>query len=330
MMKVLFIGGSGNISTACSRLAVERGIELTHFNRGLRRGDLPVRVRTIQGDVHDRRAMAKALDSDAFDVVVNWIVFDPAQAAADVEMFAGKIEQYVFISTATVYQKPPQHYIVTEETPLANPFWEYSQKKIATEKFLLEAHRRHGFPVTIVRPSFTYGDTWIPTAFGVDFTTVDRLRRGLPLPVHGDGTSLWVMTHASDFAKGLVGLCGRREAVGEAFHITSDEVLSWNQVYACLAAATDTQPQLVHIPSDFIAQVDPDIGAGLLGDKAHSFVFDNSKIKSFVPEFRCTVPLAEGFRRALAWLDAHPAERRLDSNAAVEKILAAWDSSRRG
>jgi len=326
-MKVLFIGGSGNISTACSRLAVERGVELTHLNRGLRRVDLPPGVRTIHGDIHDRRAMAQALDSEAFDVVVNWIVFDPVQAAADVEMFAGKIRQYVFISTATVYQKPPQHYIVSEETPLANPFWEYSQKKIATEKFLMEAHRRHGFPVTIVRPSFTYGDTWIPTAFGIDFTPVYRLRRSLPLPVHGDGTSLWVMTHASDFAKGLLGLCGRRDAVGEAFHITSDEVLTWNQVHECLAAATGTQARLVHIPSDFIAEVDPAIGAGLLGDKAHSFVFDNSKIKAFVPEFRCTVPLAEGFRRSLAWLDAHPAEQRLDSNVAVEKILAAWNSS---
>jgi nucleoside-diphosphate-sugar epimerase len=271
--------------------------------------------------------MAKVLDSEAFDVVVDWIVFDPVQAAADVEMFAGKIKQYVFISTATVYQKPPQHYIVSEETPLANPFWEYSQKKIATERFLMEAHRRHGFPVTIVRPSFTYGDTWIPTAFGIDFTPVHRLRQGLPLPVHGDGTSLWVMTHASDFAKGLLGLCGRRDAVGEAFHITSDEVLTWNQVHECLAAATGTQARLVHIPSDFIAEVDPAIGAGLLGDKAHSFVFDNSKIKAFVPEFRCTVPLAEGFRRSLAWLDAHPAEQRLDSNVAVEKILAAWNSS---
>jgi nucleoside-diphosphate-sugar epimerase len=327
-MKVLFIGGSGNISTACSRLAAERRIELVHFNRGLRRVELPPRVRTIHGDLNDRRAMAQALASEAFDVVVNWIVFDPAQAAADVEMFAGKVNQYVFISTATVYQKPPRHYIVTEETPLGNPFWEYSQKKIATEQFLTEAHRRHGFPVTIVRPSFTYGDTWIPTAFGIDFTPVHRLRHGLPLPVHGDGTSLWVMTHASDFAKGLLGLCGRRDAVGEAFHITSDEVMTWNQVYECIAVAVGAQPRLLHIPSDFIAKVDPAIGAGLLGDKAHSLVFDNSKIKRFVPEFRCTVPLAEGIRRALAFLDAHPAEQRLESNVAVEKILAAWDASR--
>ncbi|HJX51537.1 MAG TPA: SDR family oxidoreductase [Polyangia bacterium] len=327
-MKVLFVGGSGNISTACSRLAAERGMELVHFNRGQRRVELPSRVRAIHGDVSDRRAMAQALASETFDVVVNWIVFDPAQAAADVEMFAGKIKQYVFISTATVYQKPPRHYVVTEETPLANPFWEYSQKKIATEQFLTEAHRRHGFPVTIVRPSFTYGDTWIPTAFGIDFTSVHRMRKGLPLPLHGDGTSLWVMTHASDFAKGLLGLLGRRDAVGEAFHITSDEVLTWNQVYECIAAAAGTQARLVHIPSDFIAKVDPAIGAGLLGDKAHSLVFDNSKIKRFVPGFNCTVPLAVGIRRTLAWLDAHPEEQRLDSNAAVEKILSAWSASR--
>ena len=325
--KVLFIGGSGNISTACSRLAAERDIDLVHFNRGQRRIDLPSRVRTIHGDINDRRAMAQALASETFDVVVNWMVFDPAQAAADVEMFAGKVKQYVFISTATVYQKPPRHYLVTEETPLGNPFWEYSQKKIATEQFLMDQHQRHGFPVTIVRPSFTYGDTWIPTAFGIDFTSVHRMRKGLPLPLHGDGTSLWVMTHASDFAKGLLGLLGRRDAVGEAFHITSDEVTSWNQVYECIAAAAGAQAKLVHIPSDFIAKVDPAIGAGLLGDKAHSLVFDNSKIKRFVPEFRCTVSLADGMGHTVAWLDAHPEEQRLDSNAVVEKILAAWGSS---
>ncbi len=324
-MKVLFIGGSGNISTACSRLAVERGIDLVHFNRGLRKVALPKGVRSIRGDVNDRQAMAQALAGETFDAVVNWIVVDQDQAAADLEMFAGKVKQYVFISTATVYQKPPQHYLVTEATPLANPFWEYSQRKIAVERMLVEAHHRLGFPVTIVRPSFTYGDTWIPTGFGVDFTPVHRMRKGLPLVVQGDGTSLWVMTHASDFAKGLVGLLGRTDAVGESFHITSDEVVTWNQVYETIGTVLGLVPRLVHIPSDFIAQVNPAIGAGLLGDKAHSIVFDNSKIKRFVPEFRCTVPLAEGLRRTIAWLDAHPEEQRLDSNAAIEQILAAWD-----
>ena len=326
-MKVLFIGGSGNISTACSRLAVKRGLELVHFNRGLRQVYLPTSVRSIQGDVSDRRTMARALASESFDVVVNWIGFDPAQAAADVEMFAGKVQQYVFISSATVYQKPPHHYLVSEETPLHNPFWEYAQKKIAAEQFLVEAHRRHGFPITIVRPSFTYGDTWIPTAMGIDFTPVHRLRQGLPLVVHGDGTALWVMTHASDFAKGLVGLLGRPDVVGEAFHITSDEVSTWNQIYEDIAAAAGAKANLVHIPSDFIAQVNPAIGAGLMGDKAHSVVFDNTKIKRFVPEFRCTVPFAEGIRQTVAWLDAHPQQQRLDSHAALEQILAAWRRS---
>jgi nucleoside-diphosphate-sugar epimerase len=306
-------------------LAVERGIELVHFNRGFRKIALPEGVRSIRGDIGDRRAMAQALAGETFDAVVNWIVFDQEQAAADLEMFAGKVKQYVFISTATVYQKPPQHYLVTEATPLANPFWEYSQKKIAVERVLVEAHHRLGFPVTIVRPSFTYGDTWIPTGFGIDFTPVHRMRQGLPLVVQGDGTSLWVMTHASDFAKGLVGLLGRADAVGESFHITSDEVLTWNQVYETMGAVIGVTPKLVHIPSDFIAQVNPAIGAGLLGDKAHSVVFDNSKIKRFVPEFRCTVPLAEGLRRTIAWLDAHPEEQRLESNAAIEQILAAWE-----
>jgi nucleoside-diphosphate-sugar epimerase len=324
-MKVLFIGGSGNISTACSGLVAERGIDLVHFNRGLRKVALPKGVRSIRGDVNDRQAMAQALAGETFDAVVNWIVFDQDQAAADLEMFAGKVKQYVFISTATVYQKPPQHYLVTEATPLANPFWDYSQRKIAVERMLVEAHHRLGFPVTIVRPSFTYGDTWIPAGFGIDFTPVHRMRKGLPLVVQGDGTSLWVMTHASDFAKGLVGLLGRTDAVGESFHITSDEVVTWNQVYETIGAVLGLVPRLVHIPSDFIAQTNPAIGAGLLGDKAHSIVFDNSKIKRFVPGFRCTVSLAEGLRQTIAWLDAHPEEQRLDSNAAVEQILAAWD-----
>lgn len=322
-MRVLFIGGSGNISSACSRLAVERGIELVHFNRGLR----PVLpgVRTIRGDLGDRAEMARLLAGERFDVVVNWIVFEPVQAAADIEMFAGQVGQYVFISTATVYQKPPKSHVVTEQTPLVNPFWVYSQKKIACEELLTRAGREHGFPLTIVRPSFTYGDTWIPTAMGVDYTPVWRLRRGLPLVVHGDGTSLWVMTHNTDFAKGLVGLLGRTDAVGEAFHITSDEVLTWNWVYEELAAAVGVTLKLVHIPSDFIAAVDPSIGAGLHGDKAHSAIFDNSKIKRLVPEFRCTVPFAQGIRRSVAFLDAHPDAQRLDSNPAVEAILAAWD-----
>ncbi len=322
-MKVLFIGGSGNISTDCSRLAVEQGIELWHFNRGTRAVDIPG-VRRVRGDVADRAGLARLLDGHAFDVVVNWIVFNADQAAADVEMFANRTGQYILISTATVYEKPPRHYLVTEDTPLGNPFWEYAQKKIGAEELLRQAHRERGFPVTIVRPSFTYGDTWVPTACGVDFTPILRLRRGLPLVVHGDGTALWVMTHASDFAKGLVGLLGRTEAVGEAFHITSDEVLTWNQIYEAIAAAAEAPAKLVHVPTDFIASVDPRIGAGLYGDKAHSLVFDNSKIKRFVPGFRCTVPFAEGIRRTVAWLDAHPEAQSLDASAALDRILGAW------
>jgi nucleoside-diphosphate-sugar epimerase len=326
-MKVLFIGGSGNISADCSRLAVERGIELWHFNRGLRGIDVPG-VQCLLGDMNDREAMARLIDGHSFDVVVNWIVFDAIQAAADVEMFAGRTGQYIFISTATVYEKPPRHYLVTEDTPLGNPFWEYSQKKIAAEELLRQAQRERGFPVTVVRPSFTYGDTWVPTACGVDYTPVLRLRRGLPLVVHGDGTSLWTMTHATDFAKGLVGLLGRTDAIGEAFHITSDEVLTWNQIYQAIADAADAPAKLVHVPSDFIASVDPRIGAVLYGDKAHSLVFDNSKIKRFVPNFHCTVPFAEGIRHTVAWLDAHPEFQRLDANPALDRILAAWHPGR--
>jgi nucleoside-diphosphate-sugar epimerase len=325
-MKVLFVGGSGNISTACARLAVERGIELHVFNRGLRRVNLPESVVRIAGDCSDAPGMKRALAGHRFDAVVNFVVYDTGQAERDIELFAGRTKQYVFISSATVYQKPPRHYLITEETPLGNPFWDYAQKKIAAEGVLMQAFRERGFPVTIVRPSFTYGDEWIPTSMSIDYTPVARLRRGLPLVVHGDGTSLWVMTHASDFAQGLIGLLGCEGAIGQAVHITSDEVLTWNQVYETIARIVGVEPGLVHIPSDFIARVNPQVGCGLLGDKAHSAVFDNSKIKRLVPGFRCSVLFAQGIARTIAYLDTHPDKQSTARNAAIEEILQAWRS----
>lgn len=323
-MKVLFIGGSGNISTSCARLAVERGIELYVFNRGRRSVNLPESVHRIFGDCSDAVGLKRALAGHRFDAVVNFVVYDTDRAERDIETFAGQTNQYVFISSATVYQKPPRHYIITEETPLGNPFWEYAQKKIAVEDVLMKAFRERGFPATIVRPSFTYGDEWIPTSMSIDYTPVARLRRGLPLVVHGDGTSLWVMTHACDFAKGLVGLLGCQGAIGEAVHITSDEVLTWNQVYETIARVVGVEPDLVHIPSKFIARINQRIGGGLLGDKAHSTVFDNSKIKRLVPGFRCSVPFEQGVASTIAFLDAHPEKQQTDGNAAIEEILQVW------
>jgi nucleoside-diphosphate-sugar epimerase len=326
-MKALFIGGSGNISTACSRLAAEKGIDLFLFNRGRRKVDLPRGVRQIIGDFANPAEMKKALAGYRFDLVVNYIVFETAQAAQDIEMFEGQVKQYVFISTATVYEKPPRHYVITEDVPLDNPFWEYAQKKIAIENMFMRAHRERGFPVTIVRPSFTYGDEYIPTPVSIDYTPVARLKKGLPLVVHGDGTSLWVMTHASDFAEGLVGLLGLESAIGGGVHITSDEALTWNQVHETIAKVVGVEPKLVHIPSEFIARINPRIGAGLLGDKAHSMVFDNSKIKRLVPDFRCTVPFEQGIARTIAYLEAHPEARKTNADTATEEILRSWQQA---
>ena len=214
--------------------------------------------------------------------------------------------------------------MVTEETPLGNPYWDYARQKIAAEDALREAHRTRAFPATIVRPSYTYGETWIPSASGSDYTVAWRMRRGLEVYVPGDGSSLWILTHASDFARGLIGLLGRPEAIGEAFHITSDEVLTWNQIHETIAAALGVAPRLVHIPSDFIASIDARRGASLLGDKAWSVVFDTSKLRRVVPGYEARVPFAEGVRASIAWLEADPSRQRIDANEAAEKVLAAW------
>lgn len=303
-MKILFIGGTGNISTATSRLAVSKGINLYLLNRGKSSLSVPG-AKSITGDINNPKQLSETLSGHEWDVVVNWIAFTREEVERDIALFAGKTKQYIFISSASAYQKPPSHYLITESTPLINPFWQYSRDKIACEDALIEAYRRQGFPATIVRPSHTY-DTVIPVALGgwTEYNIVDRLRKGKEIVVHGDGTSLWTLTHSDDFATGFVGLMGHQKAIGHAFHITSDEVLTWNQIYEGLAAAVGVTPNLVHIPSDFIAQRWPDQTGNLLGDKAHSAVFDNTKIKSFVPAFKCVVPYSQGIRRTLAWLEA--------------------------
>jgi nucleoside-diphosphate-sugar epimerase len=331
-MKVLFIGGTGLISEAVSKLAIERGIELYLFNRGKRDAHVPSGAKVILGDIRDPKSAASALDGYHFDVVVDWIAFTPEQVSVDIELFRGRTKQYIFISSASAYQKPPVHYIITEDaTPLENKYWQYSRDKIACEQLLQEEHASTEFPFTIVRPSFTYGDTMIPAALNSwphPWSLIARIRAGLPVIVHGDGSSLWTMTHNSDFAKGFVGLLGREEAIGEAYHITSDEVLTWNQIYEAIGAAAGVEPKLVHISSQFLVSHDPELTGGLLGDKAVTSVFDNSKIKQLVPEFEATLSFAEGIKRTVAWFEAHPERCTEDAewNEQMDAIIAAHAS----
>jgi len=327
-MKVLFIGGSGVISSACSRLAVEHGIDLVLLNRGHTARPIPEGAQILRGDIRDRASVERALGAATFDAVVNWINFTPDQVEADIELFRDRTGQYILISTASAYQKPPTALPITESTPLHNPFWSYSRAKIACEERLVRAYREDGLPITIVRPSHTYDRTKVPLLG--HYTALDRMRQGKRVIVHGDGTSLWVLTHHEDFARGFVGLLGNDRAIGQAFHITSDEVLTWDQIYNILARAAGAEPQIVHVPSDLIAAFDPEMGAGLLGDKAHSVIFDNTKIKRLVPGFAATIPFSQGAREIVAWYDADPARRVVDEreNRLFDTIIAACDASR--
>ncbi len=325
-MRVLFIGGTGFISTAVSRRVIDEGFELTLLNRGSRGAHL-LGTHTLTADVHRTEEVSAALQGSEFDVVVDWIAYTPEDIERDLALFQGRTRQFIFISSASAYEKPPTSYLITESTPLQNPYWEYSRSKIACEERLMRAYREDGFPVTIVRPSMTY-DSNLPIALGGwgTYTLVDRLLAGRPIIVHGDGSSLWVVTHAEDFARGFVGLLGNQRALGEAFHITTDEVLSWNQIYQTIAAALGVEANIVHIPTDFIVRVAPQMSGSLLGDKTWSVVFDNSKIKSFVPGFEPTIPFREGIRRTLAWFAADSKRQLVDEavHAELDRILSAY------
>jgi len=324
-MKVLFIGGTGIISAAVSRQAVAKGLDLYLLNRGLR-GVNPPGSHGLTADTRQPEDVRAALQGLQFDVVVNWIAYAPDDIERDLALFHGRVKQYIFISSASVYQKPPAHYVITEATPLHNPYWDYSRNKIACEERLMRAYAKDGFPVTIVRPSHTY-DQNLPVAIGGGaYTLVDRLKKGRPIIVHGDGTSLWVVTHAEDFGRGFIGLVGNWDAIGHAFHITSDEVLTWNQIYQTIAEVLGVEANVVHIPSDFIARLEPELAGTLLGDKMWSAVFDNGKIKSFVPGFKAVIPFRDGIRRTLAWFEADERRRRVDAAAEekIEHILKAY------
>ncbi|MFD1720783.1 NAD-dependent epimerase/dehydratase family protein [Amnibacterium endophyticum] len=312
-LSVLFLGGTGIISTASVRRAVAEGHRVTVLTRGRPSWrTLPDGVEQLVADQGDQASVVAAVGDRRFDVVAQFLAFTPDRVRQDVERWAGRTGQYVFVSSASAYQKPPASLPVTEATPLRNPFWQYSRDKIACEDLLVAAYRERGFPVTIVRPSHTYDDGTLPTLGG--WTDIARMRAGRPVVVHGDGTSLWTLTHTDDFAVGFVGLLGRPEAVGSAYTITGDSTPTWDQVYTWLGRAAGVEPVLVHVASETIARELPDKGPGLLGDKAHSVVFDTTALRRLVPAFTTTVPYAEGARRTIAWFDAHPEAQVVDDD----------------
>jgi nucleoside-diphosphate-sugar epimerase len=324
-LRVLFIGGTGIISSACSRLAVERGIELFVLNRGQSADRaLPPEATVLRGDARDPASVRDALGGRDFDAVVDWVAYTPGHVRADIGTFRGRAGQYVFISSASAYQTPPSRVPVTESTPLRNPYLQYSRDKIACEELLSAAYRDEGFPATIVRPSHTYDKTNVPLHGG--WTALARMRQGRPVIVHGDGTSLWTLTHHEDFAQGFVPLLGHPRTLGESFHITSDDVLTWDQITHALAAAAGAEADIVHVPSDMIAAADPVWGATLLGDKAHSMVFDNAKLRGVVPGYRAVIPFEQGAREIVAWYDEDRSRQRIDAgvDAVSDKLAEAW------
>ena len=339
-MRVLIIGGTGNISAACTDEAMGKGYEVFHLNRGSRPEKEKPGVKLLKADIRDKGAVKAAIDSLTFDAIVQFLAFRPEHVEADMELFGGRTGQYVLISSCSAYKKPSLTPHITEETPLENPFWEYSRLKADCERVLTENAKDRGrakagaaaFPWTIVRPSHTYDDGWIPGYFkSASWGTAWRIMEGKELILPGDGQSLWTLTHASDFAVGLVGLLGNPAALSEAFHITSDEQLTWEAIHMIIGEALGVAPRLVRIPSDFIARVNPERGAGLLGDKAVSVIFDNAKIRRFVPEFAPKTRFAEGIRRSLAWYDVHPELKMPDAgmNAEIDAILERWHAAMR-
>lgn len=320
---LLVIGGTGIISSACVRAAVADGWRVTAVNRGASTDrPLPDAVEVLRADARLPGELARVLGGRSFDVVADFVAYTPDHVREDVALFAGRTGQYVFISSASAYAKPVAHLPIVESTPLRNPYWGYSRDKIACEDLLVEAYRRDAFPVTIVRPSHTYDDAAVPTLGG--WTDVVRMRRGDPVPVHGDGTSLWVLTYHTDVAAGVVGLLGRPQAIGEAYHITGDEVLTWDAIYRTLAEAAGVpEPYLVHLASDALARIAPELGPGVLGDRAHSVIFDNAKVRALVPQAGQRVPFVDGARRLVAWHDARgvPGDGALD--AVLDRLAAA-------
>ena len=327
-LHVLLLGGTGNISTEVVQQLVTQGHHVSVLTRGNQ--PVPAGVRLLVADRHNEAAVRRAIGSDWPEVVVNFIGYSPEEVALDHTLFAGHIRQYIFISTAMVYAVPRRQLPLTEDMPRGNPFSPYAQKKHACEDWLLGKWRTEKFPVTIVRPSHTYGPRWIPNPIrSSSYTPITRLERGQPIFVHDDGQGLWTLTAASDFAVGLAGLVGRTDVLGEAFHITSDEVLTWNQIYAeTIRAAGLRDPEILKIPKEFACQVCPVLRERLPADKAEPGVFDNAKIKHIVPEFGCRKNFRAGITESVAWFRADPARQALDpeTDGIFSAVCAAWQA----
>ena len=309
-MKALFIGGTGTISMAISKLLLEKGWELYLINRGNRNNDERLKgAHFITVDINDEKAAAEKLDGMQFDVACDFIGFVPEQLERDYRLLKGKVRQCMYISSASAYQKPCGNYVISEKTPLANPYWEYSRNKIACEDYLMKLYRDEQFPVTIIRPSHTYDERSVPLGVHGDkgsWQVVKRIKEGKPVIIHGDGTSLWTITHNSDFAKGFVGLMGNIHAIGEAVQIMSDESVTWNQIYQCIADSLGVELKPVYVSSTYLAShSDYDFTGSLIGDKANSVVFDCSKLKSLVPDFVATKRADQGIRETIEYVLAH-------------------------
>lgn len=332
-MKALFIGGTGTISTAITKRLLAEGCELYLLNRGNRNGALPEGARILQADINDEAKVAELIRDLEFDVVADFIAFVPSQLERDYRLFNGKTKQFIFISSASAYQTPLSDYRITEGTPLSNPYWEYSRNKIACEEYLIKQYRDNGFPITIVRPSHTYDERSIP--LGVHgkkgtWQVAKRMLENKPVIIHGDGTSLWTMTHNSDFAKGFIGLMGNLHAIGESVHITSDETVTWNQIYEAIAGALGVKLRAVHVSSEFLAACGQvDYRGGLLGDKANSVVFDNSKLKRLVPDFVATTRLDQGIKQTVRYILDHPEHQTEDPEFDLwcDRVIGAMDAA---
>jgi len=337
-MRALFIGGTGTISMAIiRRLAVETDWEVWLLNRGNRKAEVPDGIRQIVADIGNEAEVADLLKDMSFDTVCEFIGFTRDQVERDYRLFKGKTRQYIYISSASAYQTPPADYRITEGTALANPYWQYSRNKIACEEFLMEKYRTEGFPVTVVRPSHTYDERTVPLGVHGNngfWQVVKRMKEGKPVIIQGDGSSLWTMTWNGDFARGFIGLMGNRQAIGEAFQITSDETLTWNQIYQTIADALGVELHPVHVASDFLAETGKKYGydfeGGLLGDKSCSVVFDNRKLKRIVPDMRTEVSFCIGVRRSLKYVLAHPECQREDPefDAYCDKVISAIEEAK--
>lgn len=335
-MKILMIGGTGTISSAITRQLAESDNELWLLNRGSRKNEVPNNVKQIIADIDDEKEVLRQIGDTQFDAVCEFIGFLPSQVERDIRLIKGRTRQYVYISSASAYNKPAASHVINEGTTLANPYWEYSRNKIACEELLLKEYRENGFPITIIRPSHTYCERAVPVSVhGLkgSWQVLKRMIEGKPVVVHGDGSSLWTLTWNEDFARGFIGLLGNPKAIGEAFQIMSDEQLTWNQIYECVAKALNVTPKLYHVASDFLAATSPkewDYMGNLLGDKAVTVVFDCTKLKRAVPGFQATTRFDEGVRRCVAYILAHPELQIEDPefDAWCDRVIAAQETAK--